>query len=78
MSSPMSYDEFKKLYLQKIFAIEKNDKDFLIALETKYPELFDKHFLYQKLHQLLQMTQQELPEELEKILKAIVHTKKIH
>lgn len=78
MSSPMSYDEFRRLYLQKVFATENNDKAFLAELEQKHPELFDKRFLYQMLQQLLQVTQQELPEGLDEILQAIVNRIKVH
>jgi HD superfamily phosphohydrolase YqeK len=72
MSKELSHDLLKKLYIQKMQAIEKKDKAFLDKLQQQHPELFDKRFLYQMLQKELDITSQELPAQLDKLLQEII------
>lgn len=62
----------KKLFMQKMQAIEKKDKELIDKLLQHHPELFDKRFLYQMLQKELEITSQKLPVQLDKILQEII------
>lgn len=72
MSNEIEYDLLKKLFIQKMRAIENIDTEFLDKLQQQHPELFDKRFLYQMLQKELEITSQELPIELDKALQEII------
>ncbi|HEX4046081.1 MAG TPA: hypothetical protein VHZ76_10505 [Gammaproteobacteria bacterium] len=79
MSKELSHDSLKKLFMQKMQAIEKKDRKFLDELQQLHPELFDKRFLYQMLQKELKNTSQELPVKLDLFLKNIIKNHyKIH
>ena len=72
MSNEISHDVLKKLFIQKMQAIEKKDRAFLDKLQRQHPELFDKRFLYQMLQKELEITSQKLPVQLDKALQEII------
>lgn len=78
MSKELSYESWKKLYIQKMQAIQKNDKAFLVALHQQYPELFDKCFLYQILQKAFEINSLVLPAHLDKTLTEIINSQKTH
>lgn len=79
MSKELSHDLLKKLFMEKMQAIERRDRKFLDKLHQQHPELFDKRFLYQMLQKELEITSQELPVQLDKLLKSILNNHhKIH
>lgn len=53
-------------------AVEKKDGVFLENLRSQYPELFDKRFLYAMLQEELKITSQEIPLQLDELLKEII------
>jgi len=79
MATKISHDFLKKLFMQKMQAIENKDNKFLMELQQRYPDLFDKRFLYQMLQKELEITSQEIPVELDKLLQEIIRNyHKIH
>jgi len=72
MSKELSHDLLKKLYIQKMQAIEKKDKSFLDKLQQQHPELFDKRFLYKMLQKELEITCQELPAQIDRLLREVI------
>lgn len=70
MTKNLSFDEAKKLFIQKAQAIQ-----FLDELRQQYPELFDKRFLYEMLKHELDLQSMELPQSVEKLLIDAVNKK---
>lgn len=71
-SNPLSHEELKKLYMQKMLAVEKKDTAFLAELQLQHPELFDKQFLYKMLKTELENHSAELPEHLDQLLQEAI------
>jgi hypothetical protein len=74
MSKHLSFEDAKKLYLQKMEAII-----FLENLRNQHPELFDKRYLYEMLQHELKLQSEQLSPSVEmKILEAIKKIERQH
>lgn len=71
----LSHDQLKKLFIQKMIAIEKRDLTFIDELRLHHPELFDKQFLYKMLLKELENTDTELPTVVHNLLLEAIQKK---
>lgn len=63
----LSLNFAKDLYLIKVKCLERNDEIALNSLKDKYPELFQKKFLYKMLSDYIASTTQPMDSDTERL-----------